>query len=418
MSAKRVVVTGLGAITPIGNTVSEFWESLLAGKSGAGPITQFDASNHKTKFACEVKGFEPEKFINSKELRRLDTFVVYALVTAEEALKDSGLDLGKEDLERIGVVVGSGIGGLQVMADQQQVLRDQGPGRVSPFLIPRLICNMAAGHISMRFGLKGPNTCPVTACATGTHAIGDAFKIIQRGQATIVLAGGAEAAITALGVAGFENMKALSGRNDSPQTASRPFDKDRDGFVIGEGAGVLVLEELEHARARGARIYAEVVGYGMTGDAFHITAPAPEGEGAARSMRMALVDAGLPPTAVDHINAHGTSTPMNDKNETAAIKSVFGEHAPKIAVSSNKSMIGHLLGAAGGVEAVAMALSIQNDIVPPTINYTTPDPECDLDYTPNQARRRPVRVALSNSLGFGGHNTTIVFKKLDWSPAG
>ncbi|MBX3730703.1 MAG: beta-ketoacyl-ACP synthase II [Candidatus Sumerlaeia bacterium] len=418
MSAKRVVVTGLGAITPIGNTVSEFWESLLAGKSGAGPITQFDASNHKTKFACQVKGFVPENFVNSKELRRLDTFVVYALVTAEEALKDSGLDLEKEDLERIGVVVGSGIGGLQVMADQQQILRDQGPGRVSPFLIPRLICNMAAGHISMRFGLKGPNTCPVTACATGTHAIGDAFKIIQRDQATIILAGGAESAITALGVAGFENMKALSGRNDSPQTASRPFDKDRDGFVIGEGAGVLVLEELEHARARGARIYAEVVGYGMTGDAFHITAPAPEGEGAARSMRMALEDAGLPPTAVDHINAHGTSTPMNDKNETAAIKTVFGEHAPKIAVSSNKSMIGHLLGAAGGVEAVAMALSIQNDIVPPTINYTTPDPECDLDYTPNEARRRPVRVALSNSLGFGGHNTTIVFKKLDWSPAG
>ncbi|MDK2972488.1 MAG: 3-oxoacyl-[acyl-carrier-protein] synthase [Candidatus Sumerlaeota bacterium] len=416
MTLKRVVVTGLGTITPIGNTVGEFWSNLTTGKSGAGPITRFDPVNHKTKFACEVKNFNPEDFVPAKELRRLDTFVVYAIATAEEALKDSGLELDKEDLTEIGVVVGSGIGGLQVMEEQHTVLMAQGPHRISPFLIPRLICNMAAGQISMRFGLKGPNSCPVTACATGTHAIGDAFKIIQRGQAVAILSGGTESAITPLGVGGFENMKALSSRNDSPETASRPFDLERDGFVMGEGAGILVLEEYEHAKARGARIYCEVVGYGMTADAHHITAPAPEGEGAARSMRMALKDAGLSPKDIDHINAHGTSTPMNDKNETAAVKTVFGEHAHTVAISSNKSMVGHLLGAAGGVEGVAMAKSIHHDIVPPTMNYTTPDPDCDLDYTPNKARKLVINAAMSNSLGFGGHNTTVIFKKLDWSP--
>ncbi len=412
MANHRVVVTGLGAITPVGNNVPDYWNALLEGKSGAAAITNFDCTRHKTKFACEIKGFDPLEHFSPKEARKLDPFVIYAIVAAREALKDSGLDLNVTDPNQVGVVVGSGIGGLCVMEEQYDILANQGPGRVSPFLIPRLISNMAPGYVSIMLGLKGPNTCPVTACATGTHAIGDAFKIIQRGQAIACVAGGTEAAITPLGVAGFENMRALSGRNDSPQTASRPFDKERDGFVIGEGAGILMLEEYEHAKARGANIYCEVVGYGMTGDAHHITAPSPEGEGAARSMRMALEDGGIASESVDHINAHGTSTPMNDKNETAAIKSVFGDHAKNISVCSTKSMTGHLLGAAGGVEGIAMALAIKNDIVPPTINYTTPDPECDLDYTPNEPRKRTVNVALSNSLGFGGHNTTVVFKKV------
>lgn len=410
---KRVVVTGLGALTPIGNTVDEFWAGLVEGRNGVGPITRFDTSRHKTRFACEVKGFNATEHFSIKDARKLDLFVAYSVVASREALKDSGLDLEKEDVNEIGVIIGSGIGGLQSIEEQNKVLLEQGPGRVSPLLIPRLICNMAAGQTSIYLGLKGPNSCPVTACATGTHAIGDAFKIIQRGQATAILAGGTEAAITALGVAGFENMKALSSRNDSPETASRPFDKDRDGFVIGDGAGIIVLEEYEHAQARGARIYAEVVGYGMTGDAHHITAPSPEGEGASRAMSMALRDAGLRPEDIDHINAHGTSTPMNDKNETAAIRNTFGEHAPKLAVCSTKSMIGHLLGAAGGVEAIASIKAIYHDIVPPTINYTTPDPECDLDYVPNASRKMVVRAAISNSLGFGGHNTSIIFKKMD-----
>ncbi|MCB2155251.1 beta-ketoacyl-ACP synthase II [bacterium] len=412
MTKKRVVITGLGAVTPIGLDVPTYWEGLLAGRSGAGEITSFDTSQHKTKFACQVKDWDPSLHFDRKDARKLETFVQFAIVAARQAVEDSGLDLDNEDRTKIGVLVGSGIGGLGVMEEQSLVLHNQGPGRVSPFLIPRLISNMAPGQISISLGLKGPNSCVVTACATATHALGDAFKIIQRGDAIAMVAGGTESAITPLGVAGFENMKALSSRNDDPQGASRPFDKDRDGFVMGEGAGILLLEEYEHAKARGARIYAEFAGYGMTGDAFHITAPAPEGEGAARSMQMALDDSGLKPEEISHINAHGTSTPMNDKNESAAIKTVFGEHAAKLAISSNKSMVGHLLGAAGGVEAIASTLSIYNSVVPPTINYTTPDPECDLDYVPNEKREMTVNAVVSNSLGFGGHNASILIRKL------
>lgn len=399
-------------MTPIGLDVPTYWEGLLAGRSGAGEITSFDTSQHKTKFACQVKDWDPSLHFDRKDARKLETFVQFAIVAARQAVEDSGLDLDNEDRTKIGVLVGSGIGGLGVMEEQSLVLHNQGPGRVSPFLIPRLISNMAPGQISISLGLKGPNSCVVTACATATHALGDAFKIIQRGDAIAMVAGGTESAITPLGVAGFENMKALSSRNDDPQGASRPFDKDRDGFVMGEGAGILLLEEYEHAKARGARIYAEFAGYGMTGDAFHITAPAPEGEGAARSMQMALDDSGLKPEEISHINAHGTSTPMNDKNESAAIKTVFGEHAAKLAISSNKSMVGHLLGAAGGVEAIASTLSIYNSVVPPTINYTTPDPECDLDYVPNEKREMTVNAVVSNSLGFGGHNASILIRKL------
>ena len=411
MSLKRVVVTGVGAVTPIGNTAPAFWEALLAGRSGAGSITLFDASAHKTKFACEVKGFNAEEHLPAKETRKFDRFTHFAIAASKEAVADSGVDLDKEDRDQIGVLIGSGIGGLRILEQEHGKLVNQGPSRVSPFMIPGMIPNMAPGQVSMMLGLKGPNSCIVTACATGTHSIGDAFKLIQRGDAIAMLAGGTESAITSLSVAGFENMRALSARNDSPQTASRPFDKDRDGFVMGEGAGVLFLEELEHAKARGARIYAEVVGYGLTADAHHITAPAPGGEGAVRSMRMALKDAGINPDEIDHINAHGTSTPMNDKTETAAIKTVFGDHAAKLAVSSNKSMIGHLLGAAGGVESIASVFAIHHGVVPPTINYTTPDPDCDLDYVTSGAREMPVNAVLSNSLGFGGHNTTLAFRK-------
>ncbi len=413
MTQKRVVVTGMGAVTPIGNNLSEFWSALLAGRSGAGPITHFDASHHKVKFACEVKNLVPEDHIPAKELRRLDKFVIYAMISSMEAVADSGLEPEKEDLTQIGVIIGSGIGGIEVLEEQHEVYLTKGASRVSPLMIPRMIGNLAPGHVSIKFGFKGPNTCPVTACASGTHAIGDAFKVIQRGHAIACLAGGTEAAVTPLSVAGFENMRALSMRNDSPETASRPFDKERDGFVIGEGAGTLLLEEYEHAKARGAKIYCEVAGYGMTGDAHHVTAPAPEGEGAARSMQMALDDAGLNAADVQYINAHGTSTPMNDRNETAAVKTVFGDHAKSVAISSTKSMTGHLLGAAGGIEGVLMAKAIADGKVPPTINYTTPDPECDLDYVPNEARELTVNAAMSNSLGFGGHNTTIIFKKPD-----
>lgn len=411
MTKNRVVITGLGAVTPIGLDVPSYWAGLLAGRSGASEITSFDTSQHKTKFACPIKDWDSSKHFPPKDARKLETFVQFAIVAARQALEDSGYDLEKEDRTKIGVLVGSGIGGLGVMEEQSLVLHHQGPSRVSPFLIPRLISNMAPGQISISLGLKGPNSCVVTACATATHALGDAFKIIQRGDAIAMVAGGTESAITPLGVAGFENMKALSSRNEDPQGASRPFDKERDGFVMGEGAGILLLEEYEHAKARGARIYAEFAGYGLTGDAFHITAPAPEGEGAARSMQMALDDAGMQPREISHINAHGTSTPMNDKNETAAIKAVFGEHARKIAVSSNKSMIGHLLGAAGGVEAISSALSIYHGVVPPTINQTTPDPECDLDYVPNVKREMTVNAVVSNSLGFGGHNASILIRK-------
>lgn len=413
MTNRRVVVTGVGAVTPIGNTVKDFWEGMLAGKSGAGPFTRFDTTDYPTRFGCEVKNFVAEDHFDRKEARKLEMFVQYAVVASREAVADSGLELEKEDLCRFGVYVGSGIGGIQTIEEQHTILLERGMKRVSPFLIPRLISNMGAGQISIFLGFKGPNVCIVTACATGTHCVGEAFKVIQRGQATAMLAGGAESALTPLGVAGFCNMKALSERNDSPATASRPFDLNRDGFVMGEGAGILLLEDYEHAKARGARIYAEIAGYGLTGDAFHITAPSPDGDGAARAMKMAIDDAGLQITDIHHINAHGTSTPLNDKLESIAIKRLFGDHAPKIAITSNKSMIGHLLGAAGGVEGIATCLTIKNGIVPPTMNYETPDPECDLDYTPNKPRKLEVTAALSNSLGFGGHNTSILFRKFE-----
>jgi len=413
MTNRRVVVTGVGALTPIGNTAKEYWEGLIAGRNGAGPITRFDCSDYPTRIACEVKGFKGEDHFDRKDTKKLENFVQFSIVAAREAVADSGLDLAKEDLNRFGVYIGSGIGGIQTIEEQHTILMQRGMKRVSPFLIPKLIANMASGQVSIFLGLKGPNSCIVTACATGTHSIGEAFKVIQRGQAPLMLAGGAESAITALGMAGFCNMRALSERNDSPQTASRPFDLNRDGFVMGEGSGVLLLEELGRAKARGARIYAEVTGYGLTGDAFHITAPDPQGDGAARAMQMAIEDAGLTPDAIDHINAHGTSTPLNDKLETLAIKRVFGERASNIPVTSNKSMVGHLLGAAGGVEAIATCLSLYNGVIPPTINYETPDPECDLDYVPNTARKAAVTCALSNSLGFGGHNTSLLFRKYE-----
>lgn len=409
---RRVVVTGIGAITPIGLNAKEYWDGLISGKSGGGPITKWDTSRHKVRFAAEVKGYDPLQHFEKKEVRRLEPFVQYAIVAAREAIVDSGMDLTKEDLEQFGCNVGSGIGGLGVMEEQTQVLLEKGPDRVSPMLIPRLIPNMAPGMISIHLGLKGPNTCVVTACATGTHSIGDAGNMIRRGEATMMLSGGSEGAITQLGIAGFANMTALSERNDSPETASRPFSADRDGFVMGEGAGVVLLEEYEHAKARGAKIYAELVGYAMTGDANHITAPAPDHEGLQRAMKLALKQAGMVPTDISHVNAHGTSTPLNDKLETAALKAVFGEHAYKIPVVSNKSAIGHLLGAAGGVEAVASLLSIHHGLVPPTINYSVPDPDCDLDYNVKGARKLDVVSVISNNSGFGGHNASIIFRKV------
>ncbi|MCC6545850.1 beta-ketoacyl-ACP synthase II [Candidatus Sumerlaeota bacterium] len=411
MANYRVAVTGLGVVTPIGISVPNFWSALTAGKSGAGPITQFDATNHKVRFAAEVKDYNPEDYFDKKEARRFERFVQFSVVAAREAMKDCGLDVQKVGSENVGVYIGSGIGGLSVMEEQTQVLLEKGPDRVSALLIPRLIANMAPGQTSISLGLKGPNSCVVTACATGTHAIGDAFNIIRRGQAVAMLAGGTESAITPLGIAGFANMHALSRRNDSPMTASRPFSKDRDGFLMGEGAGVMMLEEYEHAKARGARIYGEVVGYGFTADAHHITAPAPEGEGAQRSMRMALKDAEMAPNEIEYVNAHGTSTELNDKLETIAMKHVFGEHAYKLAASSNKSMTGHLLGAAGGVEGVASLLSLHHQIAPPTINYSEKDPECDLDYVTEGARKMPISAVMSNSFGFGGHNATVIFRK-------
>lgn len=411
MTERRVVVTGMGAITPIGNTLEEYWTGLTTGRLGGGTITRFDHANHKTHFASEVKNFNPEDHFDKKESRRIDRFIQFSIVASREALKNSGLDLEKTDRDEFGVIIGSGIGGLDVLEEQAKVLFEKGPGRVSPLLVPRMIGNMAAGMVSITWGLRGPNTCIVTACTAGTHAIGEAMKTIQRGHATLMLAGGTEAAITPLAFAGFENMGALSRRNDSPETASRPFSATRDGFVMGEGAATLVLEELEHAKARGAHILAELKGYGLSGDAFHMTAPAPEGNGGARAMKMALRDGGLKPEDIDYINAHGTSTDLNDKLETAAIKSVFGEHARKLAVSSTKSMTGHLLGAAGAIEAVASILAIRNGIIPPTMNLHDPDPECDLDYVPNAARKADVRAAMSNSFGFGGHNGCVVFTR-------
>jgi 3-oxoacyl-[acyl-carrier-protein] synthase II len=411
MDKRRVVITGVGAVTPVGNTADEFWAALLEGRSGIGPITRFDATGFATRIAGEIKGFDSLKYIDKKDDRKFDPFLKYAVACATMAVEDAALKTDSVDPTRFGVLVGSGIGGLETLLSNYEVLRTKGPDRVSPFFIPMLIVNMASGVVSMRLGAKGPNSSVVTACATGNHAIGDATKIIQRGDADVMIAGGSEAIIIPLTIAGFCQMKAMSTRNDDPTRASRPFDAERDGFVCGEGGGLLVLESLEHARRRGARIYAEVVGYGMTGDAHHMTAPDPDGDGAARAMAAALHDAGLEPSAVGYINAHGTSTPYNDKFETIAIKRVFGEHARKLAVSSTKSMTGHLLGAAGGIEAIATAFALYHGMLPPTINYEKPDPECDLDYVPNQARKQEVEVALSNAFGFGGTNATLAFKK-------
>jgi 3-oxoacyl-[acyl-carrier-protein] synthase II len=414
MDKRRVVITGVGAVTPLGNTAEEFWAGLLEGRSGIGPITRFDAKDFPTRIAGELKGFDPLKYLDKKDDRKFDPFLKYAVACATMAVEDAALKTDSVDPTRFGVLVGSGIGGLETLLGNYEVLRTKGPDRVSPFFIPMLIVNMASGVISMRLGAKGPNSSVVTACATGNHAIGDATKIIERGDADVMIAGGSEAIIIPLTIAGFCQMKAMSTRNDDPTRASRPFDAERDGFVCGEGGGLVVLESLEHARRRDARIYAEVVGYGMTGDAHHMTAPDPEGDGAARSMAAALHDAGLEPSAVGYINAHGTSTPYNDKFETLAIKRVFGEHARKLAVSSTKSMTGHLLGAAGGIEAIATAFALHHGMLPPTINYEKPDPDCDLDYVPNQARKQEVEVALSNAFGFGGTNATLAFRKFRW----
>lgn len=411
MSKRRVVVTGLGAITPLGLSVEAFWNNLVSGKSGAGPITYFDTDGHETKFACEVKGFKATDFLDRKGAQRMDPFAQYAVISADHAIADSGIPIKDMDPDRIGVVFGSGIGGMITYDAQFRNYMEGGPRRISPFFIPMLIPDIAPGYMSIKHGLKGPNYATVSACATASHAIGDAFRIIQYGDAEVMICGGSEAAITPMGIGGFNSMKALSTRNDEPEKASRPFDAQRDGFVMGEGGGSLVLEELEFARKRGARIYAELVGIGFTADAFHITAPPDGGEGAVRSMGRALADAGVQPSAVDYINVHGTSTPLGDISETIAIKTVFGDHAYKMNISSTKSMTGHLLGAAGAVEAIASILACHHDTVPPTINYEFPDPACDLNYTPNTAQRRTVQYALSNTFGFGGHNASLLFKK-------
>ncbi len=411
-SERRVVVTGLGLVTPLGTGVEKSWAALVDGRSGVAPITRFDASAHETRFAAEVKDFEPEKYLEKKDLRKMDLFIQYALAAAQMAMDDSGVTVDESNAERVGVVVGAGLGGLPAIERNHQLLIERGPGRISPFFIPMLLANLAPGHISIRFGAKGPNLSSVSACATGNHSIGDAGEIIRRGDADVMIAGGAESTISPLCIAGFNAMKALSTRNDAPAEASRPFDRDRDGFVCGEGAGILVLEEYEHARRRGARIYAELVGYGATADAHHLTNPSPGGDGAARSMRMALRDARLNPEDVDHINAHATSTPAGDIAETQAFKAVFGTRARQIPISATKSMTGHLLGAAGGVEAVYTILAIVHNVVPPTINLRNPDPECDLDYVPNEARPAKVNVALSNGFGFGGTNSTLAFRRV------
>lgn len=409
---RRVVVTGFGCLTPVGNDVATTWRSLLAGKSGAGPITKFDPAKFPVRFAAEVKGFDPVVFMDRKEAKRADAYTQYAVAAAVQAMQDAGFAAGNGyDPERTGVIIGSGIGGLRSFEEQHDVYKERGPSKISPFFIPMFIADIAAGIVSMRFNAKGPNYATVSACATSAHAIGVAYRAIQYGDADIILSGGAEATVTPMAIGGFANMKALSERNDSPETASRPFDATRDGFVMGEGSGVVVLEELEHAMKRGARIYAEIVGYGATGDAYHLTAPAPDGEGAQRAMRRAMQDADLKPGDVQYINAHGTSTPANDLNETKAIKAVFGDEARKLNVSSTKSATGHMLGAAGAVEFIFSALAVREGKVPPTINYQTPDPECDLNYTPNQAATREMTVALSNSFGFGGHNVTLAVRR-------
>ena len=408
---RRVVVTGLGAITPVGNDVPAMWEALLAGRSGAGRIACFDPTAFESQIAAEVKGFDPLAYLTPKEVKRTERFTQFALAASKQAVKDAGISIGQEDPFRYGVIIGSGMGSMHLIEEQHNVLLARGPKKLTPFMIPMLICNMAPGHVAMDMGFKGPNFCTTTACASGAHGVGEAFRLIQEGKADVMLGGGTESCITPMAVGGFCALMALSRRNNDPTTASRPFDKDRDGFVIGEGAGVIVLEELEHAKKRGAKIYAEMAGYGMTADAYHMTAPDPEGTGAAKAMALALEDAKLRPEQVSYINAHGTSTELNDKIETLAIKKTFGAFAKKVAVSSTKSMTGHLVGAAGGVEAIISVLAIQRGVMPPTINYTTPDPDCDLDYVPNKARQATVEVALSNSLGFGGHNATVIFKK-------
>ncbi len=410
--SRRVVVTGLGLITPVGLNVKESWQNIISGVSGITKVTRFNTDGYYCQIAGEVKGFVADEYMPAKLVKRLDLFVQYAVAAAKEAWEDSGLDIDKEDPTRIGVVTGVGLGGLGTIENYRDVLVKRGPRRVSPFFIPMAIPNMASGQISILYNAKGPNTVVCTACAAGTHAIGWAFKEIQRGAADIMFAGGSEAVITELALAGFGSLKALSTRNDEPEKASRPFDKDRDGFVIGEGAGILILESLEHAEKRGADIKAEISGFGLTGDAFHMTAPPDDGEGGARAMKEALEDAGISPDELDYINAHGTSTPLNDLCETRAIKSVLGDHAYKIPISSTKSMTGHLLGGAGGIEAVFTVKSIQDGIVPPTINYETPDPDCDLDYVPNEARSVDIKVAMSNSFGFGGTNGVLIFNSI------
>lgn len=410
MEKRRVVVTGIGAVTPIGLDAKTSWENALKGVSGIGELTRVDKDIFPVKVSAEINDFKPEDFMDRKEARKMDRFTQFALAASLMALEDSGLKINNENRERVGVWIGSGIGGMETYEQQFETFLEKGPRRVSPFFVPMMIPDMAAGQVSIAIGAKGPNSCTVTACATGSNSIGDALKVIQRGDADVMITGGTEAPLTKMAFAGFSAAKALS-TNPDPKTASRPFDKNRDGFVMGEGAGILVLEELEHALKRGANIYAEIVGYGSTGDAYHITQPAPGGEGGARAMKMAIQDAGLKPEDIDYINAHGTSTEYNDKFETSAIKEVFGSHAYQLTVSSTKSMTGHLLGAAGGVEAIFTILAVKENIIPPTINYETPDPDCDLDYAVNQAKQKTVRAALSNSLGFGGHNATLVFKK-------
>lgn len=407
----RAVITGMGVISPVGNQLDEFWNNLIEGKSGIGLLTRFDTSNLPTKVAAEVKNFEPTDWINKKESRHMDRFAQFGMAAAKMALQDSGLDLEKVDKERAGAVMGCGIGGVITFEEQKEVLMAKGSSRITPFFVPMLISNMAAAHLSIEFGLQGSSMTIATACASATNAIGEALRIIQRGEADVVFCGGTEAPITSLAFAGFCAAKTMSTEKENPEQASRPFDKRRSGFVMGEGAGVLVLESLEHAEARGAHIYAELAGYGSTSDAYHITTPIPGGAGATRAMRLALDDAGVSVEDVDYINAHGTSTGPNDATETAAIKTLFGSYASKLAISSTKSMTGHLMGAAGAIEAIICAISIERGAIPPTINYGEPDPECDLDYVPNIARKQDVNVAMSNSLGFGGHNATIVLKK-------
>ncbi|MFA6956946.1 MAG: beta-ketoacyl-ACP synthase II [Thermoanaerobaculia bacterium] len=411
MSKRRVVVTGIGMVSPLGIGNDETWQGILAGRSGVGLITRFDTSAYPAKIAAEVKDFNPGNWIEKKEIKKSDTFIHYAIAAAQICVDDAGLKPDPAEAERFGVIIGAGIGGLPLIEETHKIVLERGPSRISPFFIPGLIANLAAGHVSIRFGAKGPNSATCTACATGAHAIGDAMKVIQREEADIMIAGGTESVISPLAVGGFAAMRALSTRNDAPERASRPWDKDRDGFVMGEGAGIVLLEEREHALARDARIYCELSGYGMSGDAYHISAPCADGEGSARVMRNALRDAGLKPEDIDYINAHGTSTPAGDLAETIAVKSMFGDHAYKLAMSSTKSMTGHLLGAAGGLEAAICARAVHDGVAPPTINYETPDPECDLDYVPNTAREMNIRHAMSNSFGFGGTNACLVFSR-------